>query len=444
MTNMVAAKAVGELATITRNPLRRPKSIGRWTIGSGRFERVTQIVSSSYTNWQLRRLCPLPFDMVRFKVRLGQTGGNDAVTPNGYAAVASVPNKTDAALMAATPVNALFGGNNNPNFPPSSVLRRATHQWSDWTRVTSVPRDDGGEGYWLVIRLALGGVDGNIITMGDTAGADTFANWADHPTRPFDLLRRQGAVAAAASGWSTMNSGTTNTTAPSTCPVVEVECLYRGMVFNLGTFGDSITDGRGTYLGASFGTQLCSELTAETPVAFEWANYGWSGITAEFIYQNVLDAVAAGSVPDMAFVEGFFTNNVPTTIPADGETSLVPNSTRWMDSYHSTMIQALEGAGGHVVTLPGTPANYSSRPWGAAADARRIAQIARIKAMAAHGRDVLDWATPNTGPVDGNGQQTLINNVDALHLGDAGYAACVPLAKQIVKRRLALIDGMTA
>lgn len=58
-------------------------------------------------------------------------------------------------------------------------------------------------------------------------------------------------------------------------PVVGIEYMARRRVVSVAGFGDSITEGRGTYLGEGFGQPECVALSDNSSgIAFEWSNLG--------------------------------------------------------------------------------------------------------------------------------------------------------------------------
>jgi len=436
-TLAAGARALGQT-------LIKPRNIGQFTIGSGRFERVQGLDAVGRT-FQVRRQCPLPFDAIRVGVVLGQTVAANAVTPLAVANVASVPSTTDGDLVAATSTPVSFAGNANPTFAPAAAFGRAKTHWSDWTRVASVERNDGGSGYLFVCRvyLYLASGTGNIIMMGDTAGSESFTNWANHPRRPFQTLSKGGGYAA--SNWSGMTAA--NSTAGASVPSVVFQVLYRGAVFNIGGFGDSITDGRGTYIGEGWGLPACIE--ASTPEAlYEWTNHGWSGQAAAQILQNTIDRTTDGTRLDMAFVPGFFTNNVASSIPADTTTSLTTSSYRWMDTYRAMMEMTLDQSGIRTAAWTGLPADYSVRPWGSAGDARRISGNTRLNSMANTGRLVGDFAKICNGSVDANGQivpgwlSDGTGWADPIHPNDNYNGLIAASAARLIKKATALTGGL--
>lgn len=430
MSAPIAAKLVGGAAAQAV----RPRNMGQFTFGSGRWERVTA-VNTTGTTWEYVFRRPYPIDAIQVCLSLGQTGGITAVTPKAYVGIASPVDLADATINALTPNLASFGGNNNPDGPPSAAFQRRTYQWSDVMPVYSVPATDGLGGYLTCIRvnLYMATGSGNIITMGDTGGTDTFAAWATHPTRPF-RLKVQGGGYAAPGAWANM-TGSANA---STGPIGMVRVLARGSVVNVLSIGDSTDDGRGTYLGDGPASKACALLsTGQT--FFEHTNLGWSGMNAQGIYQNLVDYLTGGSKADIFFVPSFFTNNVSSgVIPASGNFSIP-----WMQGYRARMEALLDLPSVRTILQTSTPASFSVRNWGSS-DALRIAGDADIRAMASRGRVIFDKGVGVTGPVDGNGQQTIINSSDGIHQNDTGLALEAVNAATAIRRLVLAADGLVA
>jgi hypothetical protein len=412
----------------------KPRSIGQFTLGSGRWERVTSLNTSGVTYEYVTRR-PLPISAGRFCLGLGQTPSVNAVTPKAYVSVAAVPTLSDADITAATPTLLSFAGNSNPDVPPAAAFGQHTYQCSDMTRFSSVPATDGLGGYLMVIRinLYLTSGTGNVITMGDTAGTDSFASWATHPSRPFRLLSKGGGFGAPGT-WSGMTGA--NSSVASTGPLALVQLLYQGSVINVVSTGDSTDDGRGTYLGEGAAAKA-SSLLSSSAITYEHTNLAWSGATAQVAYQNELNYLASGvGVGQIMFIPTFFTNNVASgVIPTSGNFSI-----DWMRGYSALMENAAESAGVRVILQTSQPANYAVRNWGSS-DTLRLAGDARVLALAGQGRIIFYKGKPVTGPVDVNGQQTIINSDDGIHQNEAGLKLQAPMAAGAILKTIQIPTG---
>lgn len=441
MAAPIAAKLVGGAAA----QVVRPRNMGQFTFGSGRWERVTDI-NTTGTTWEYIFRRPFPIDAIQVCLSVGpgvNLGNPTVIMPKAFVGVASPPKMNDADVTTASVSLASFAGNNNPDVLVSAALGRRTYQWSDVIPVYSVPATDGLGGYLTCIRVNIympstpvdAGGTPKIITMGDTPGTDAFAAWANHPTRPF-RLRSKGGGFAGPGAW--INMGSANSSVASTGPLGMVRALYRGSVVNVLTVDDSTGDGRGTYIGDGPVSKACSLLSTGQTL-FEHTNLGWSGANVQLMYQNLIDYLAAGSKADIFFVPSFFTNNVASgPIPASGNFSIA-----WMQGYRARMEALLDMPGVRTILQTSTPANYAARNWGAS-DALRIAGDNDIRAMASRGRVIFDKGAGVTGPVDSNGQQTLINNIDDIHQGDAGIALEAVNAAAAIRRLCIAPDGLLA
>lgn len=258
----------------------------------------------------------VPFDAVRMVVAMGNTDAANAIPVTGYGSIAAVANPNDAGLASASWQVATFGGANNlggantVTLSPSPTSARRTHYVSDIIPVASMPRDDGGAYPMLRMRLYVSqttGSTGNIVVLGN--GTQSFANWATHPS---GRIWRMGSKGGQFS--QTNHLGMTEAagvTAENGCPIVGLIYYARGKVVNVVGFGDSITEGQGTYVGEGFGFPACQALSQnEKNVAFEWSDMGWSGQTLTAIRQHVFDALSAGLKWDIAVLPGGSPNDI--------------------------------------------------------------------------------------------------------------------------------------
>lgn len=290
-------------------------------IFGGRIYNAKSIASgaASGRTYEVTATTAVEFDAVRLVLAMGNTDSANAIAVTGYASVAAVPNPNDAAIATASWQTVTWGGTNNLGGagtitlnPSASAARRALDV-SDIMPLASVARDDGGAYPMLRMRVYVAqttGSTGNIVVLGD--GSQSFANWATHPSgRIWRMWGKNGQYSQSNPGGMTEAAGVA---VENGCPIVGLVYYARGKVVNVVGFGDSITEGQGTYIGEGFGFPACQELSQNAEgVAFEWSDMGWSGQNTSQIRQQVFDALASGLKWDIAVLPGGSPNDLATT-----------------------------------------------------------------------------------------------------------------------------------
>jgi lysophospholipase L1-like esterase len=285
----------------------------------------------------------------------------------------------------------------------------------DWIPLTSVARTDGGTNRLVAVRAY---VSGNTLTQVVGTGsvpADALANWASRTDGNLVALRYQAADGVAAP------TNFTSTTDRDQCAIVGVQYLSKsGKVTTVGGVGDSITEGRGTYLGDSHVFQAARDVAAATGRKIEYSNFGWSSETmtgSSGFAGRAIDILESPVCPDILVM--------PTGSPND----LVSPTQSYMDQYQLERNHvAMRANERRVVPVFWTflPVNDSFRTWGTD-DAFRVADNAR--ALAQPGLIVADTSTVYSGATSG-GQVQIASGLttDGVHPNDTGNAALkVPL-----------------
>lgn len=221
-------------------------------------------------------------DAVRPIFANGATGATYTVAS---CAVRAIPNLTDA-LPAGTAVVLPSSG----VVPVAPNANRRGYMLGNWTDLASVPRTDGGKGALVVIDAYIT-TAGSINIMGN-GGSDNFLPWATRPNRKWIMRHNDGDCI-------TTPANFVSTTNRIQSPIVGLQYAARGRVITVMGVGDSITDGRGTYIGEGFGVPACESLSVGDGVVYEWANLGWATAPASSFRKSLGDAVAAGIIPDV-------------------------------------------------------------------------------------------------------------------------------------------------
>lgn len=384
----------------------------------------------------------VPFDAIRVVTAFGQTGGGDAISPTIWCSAKAVPDVTDASIATDTGWSTVnfggangFGGTFNPTMPPAASNSRRVLTVSDVMPIASVARTDGGAYPAIAIRVYLytNGAAGNYVIQGD--GAQSFANWENHPSGRIWRMRGK-AGQFSNSGQSGMTQA--NSTAENGSPVVGIVYYARGKVVNVAGFGDSITEGQGTYIGEGFGFPTCQALSRNAAgVAYEWSNLGWSGHSSTSIRQNVIDAIATGGLKfDIGVLSGGSPNDIGTTIAASDIANI-----RYR---YSHALDLLRGAGMVPVLCTWMPSNAAIKNYGAT-DSLRRALNDDYRAWARHGAVIADFDAALAGATSGGQVQMLAGTTgDNIHPNDAGNALLSALLAKALRGASTVSAGMLA
>jgi lysophospholipase L1-like esterase len=326
----------------------------------------------------------------------------------------------DGAWSGATSVT--FLGGQTQLRPAESSSRRA-FEISDPTYLTPVARTDGGTRALVACRIYHGsGL--NIMGLGN--GADDFSNWA---TRPSGAARMR--VNSASGDQRTATTGWLNAL---TSPCIGMAYFTRKPTVQVASFGDSITDGRGSYLQANFTLLATERLNADDlKLQFSHSDLGWSGQSMVAIRNNMRDAFEAGIVPDVAVFPCSSPNNFSSGTISAAAIQIV----------RSAFIDMLGLCAQYRVTpLVWTqfPVNAAVKDWGAS-DSLRVAYNQEIVSYCAANDIICVDLAPTLSGVTTNGQVQMLAGTtsDGIHPNDNGNALCMPQIKaalQLITRGL--------
>lgn len=373
------------------------------------------------------------FDWIEPIFANGNTGGSLTVASCKVSSVA------DFGSGAGTTPNNNGGAWTTITLPSSGVIaaapgaNRRSYMVGARNICNTVTRTDGGTDALVAVRCFVAAGAGTITVLGAGASgaSDDFTNWATRTDGNVALFRAQTGDQV------TTISGFTSTTNVSYSPIIGVRYGARGRVITVGTFGDSIDSGRGTYKAEGFGNILCSQLSSRATVAFEHANFAWSGTSMSLIRSHVEDAVAAGLIPDVAIYPNISPNDItPPWVAA--------NSSAAAFRAHS-IYQTLAANSCFPIEhtcVPSDPAGGSGKNYGTS-DPLRVAYNALELTLNAKGMAVSDFATPLSGATDGNGQVLPLSGTflsDGLHPSDYGNQ----LLRDAAIRAVSIGAGMIA
>lgn len=305
-----------------------------------------------------------------------------------------------------------FGGATATSIPaaPGSDSRRG-YLVSDWIALSSAARIDGGT-FPIVAVRAFHNVVSTAITVMGNGGTDNFTPWKTKPDGRVWVSRKYDGNAV------TTPSNLTSTTDISQSSIVGVQYAARGRVVTVFANGDSITEGRGTYVNEGFVMPACNALSDINGVAFEYSNIGWSGSNSPTIRDRTLDVLNAGLAPDIMVL--------PCGSPNDQTTI----TTSTIASQRQCLARQLVELRAHnVVPLIWTwlPSNTSVKNYGATDSLRRDYNA---DVLSWRNRDLLvaDTSAAISGATDGAGQvqMTSGSTSDNIHPNDAGNALLAP------------------
>jgi lysophospholipase L1-like esterase len=386
------------------------------------------------------------FSAVRVVFATGQTGGATAASVTTTAYVRAVPDATDASSAAAIPKQVTLGGATSWPLAPAPSANRRAYAVSDWITLPSVARGDGGRYPLVVVRAHL--TAGQIVVSGN--GSDDFGNWAGHPSGLVHRMRHRIAATdyAASGNWANFNASNA-AIASSGSPIAGIQYLANGKVVNLFGFGDSITEGRGTYLGEGFGTPAAIALSANgAGIAHNWNNLAWSGQTTPQILQNLKDAIAAGIMPPHAVIvlpsgsPNNVGNRAMTASDISGAAGGVTASAQG-DLAQMLAAIALGIPTAQPVLWTWMATNSAVNGYGAT-DALRRGYNDLVRQMAGRGQIVADIDTALAGTADASGQVQMRGGTttDGIHPNDAGNALAASVLARAVQRLVQPAAGM--
>lgn len=350
-------------------------------------------------------------DRVRIVFANGATGATYTVAGCNVRAlpdlVSALPAPTAATLPSAGVV------------PVAPTAARRGYLVSNWVDISTVDRTDGGA-FPLLCIDAYVSTAASISILGN-GGSDNFANWATRPNGRIWIMRHNDGDCV------TTPANFVSTTNRIQSPIVGVQYVARGRVVTVMGVGDSITDGRGTYIGEGFGLPACEAVSSMSGVAVEWWNNGWAGLgLGNWAAPGFEDMIAAGLIPDIVITPNGSPNEFGTPILASNIASSRQSLARILHAARENQVTPIVWT-----VLPTNPAikDYN------ASDALRVGHNAATLQMAQRGVHVVDMAAALSGVTDGDGQVNILAGctTDNIHPNDAGNALMRDLLIQALR-----------
>jgi len=298
----------------------------------------------------------------------------------------------------------------------SPGVQRIAYLAPDWIPISSVDRTDGGT-YPLIAMRMYAASSAALPVYGD--GVDDFTAWAAPTGRRLWAARQQ-------TGENISTPSTfTSTTNLSQSPIVGVQYLSRGKVITVAAVGDSITEGRGSYLGEGFVLPAIESLSSST-TTFEYMNLGWSGQSMLTFAERAIDIMQGEFRPDILVMPAASPNDTVSTITAANITAF--------RGQRSRVAAEARRQGVALVLWTWLPTNTSVRPYGAT-DSLRTDYNAEVLAQDAKNFIVVDASTTVSGVVTGGQVQMLAGSTtDNIHPNDTGNGLLTPLIRDGIVR----------
>lgn len=380
------------------NDLLAPGNVGQRVFGG----RMGTYNNTSPTTFQITCETQAPFDAIQVIFANTQPRYSDNTV---QVKAASLPSRADLNGSAASWVTVTKSSLLRIMTRTSPGANRIGYTVSDVIPLSSVARTDGGTKPILVVR-AYFSANAALPVVGN--GTDDFTNWATRTDGRLWAMRAQ-----TGDGVTTV-ANFTSTTNISQSPIVGIRYLSRGRVVNVAGVGDSITDGRGTYLGEGFILPAVEALT-NSGLAVEYSNFGWSGQTQGMFAERAIDILQSEVRPDVLVF--------PSNSPNDETTTLTAAGILAAKGRRGRVLAECARHGVRPVLWTMLPVNSAVNPWGSS-DALRVADNAEVMALANRGVLVADSAAAVSGATSGGQVQLAAGtNTGGIHPNDAGNAA---------------------
>lgn len=301
--------------------------------------------------------------------------------------------------------------------PIAPATNRLSYILSDVIPLASLPRSDGGTKPLVVVRAYMG-TSATLPVLGNGT-SDVYTNWASRSDGHLWAMRLQTGDAVTD---PTLFTSTTNV---SQSPIVGIRYFARGRVINVMGVGDSITEGRGTYVNEGFGIKIADRLSTDG-TTIEYSNCGWSGQNTVTFGERALDILGSPIKPDILLFPSCSPNN---------EASLTDAGFIASAAMRERVLSQCAQAGVVPVLWTMLPTNPSIHDWGAD-DAKRIADNAKVLAMRERGYLVGDTSTALSGTTDADGQVSFdpTYTTDGIHPNDAGSLKMADVLTPLVQR----------
>lgn len=367
------------------------------------------VTNSLNATWELLIAVPADFCGIQAIFAAGKNAAGNTGAPTISASWAPVPSTVGSEIDASTWTSLLFSGATTATLVASASSIRRAYLVSDFSAGISKARTDGGTMRLIAIRLYAPATADPLCLLGGSGM--TYSGWeTDASGRIFRLRKASG------SDFTSGASFDGNASATSASPIIGLRWFTKsGYVTTVMGLGDSNIEGMESGLkGKGWPFYAMKDLVPADGSAVEYLSMGWGGQTISRIGQNLVDLIAAGLAPDVAFLPAGTINNVTGTIDDTEVATLLGG--------HRRQIGLCADAG--IVPIPATwqPYNHNAFNLGASDSKRRDLNTL---VLADTTFKVADVSTAVSGVDDGNGMIELAAsmNLDNTHLNAVGNAA---------------------
>lgn len=385
------------------------QGIGRRRTGTflkaGRAGSFT--TSASGTTFHTAFAVAQGYDAVRVILAHMNNGGTLAVSSCKVSSVADFSTDSARNNNSGSWSSVTFSGATTGTIPAAAGASRKGYLVSDWINLSSLARTDGGTLPIIAVRVFHNVLSTALTILGINA-SDNYTNWKTNPSGRVWMSRKHDGDAVGTIG------NMASTTDISQTTIAGVQYLARGRVVTILAVGDSLSEGRGTYLGAGPAHVAAGLLTNSSTLAIESATIAEASTSGAAHVNQIKDLFAAGITPDIAVVSPS-PNNFSATIAA--------NEIVLDRGYVAQQVAACDQYG--VLPVQGNmcPVNPAIKDFNSS-DSRRVAYNTEIAAMAARGEVLVDYSATISGATDGDGQVNITAGMttDGIHPNDAGNA----------------------
>lgn len=389
-----------------------PGNIGTRVFG-GRMGTYNNTTASTF---QLTMEVAQDFDSIRVIFANTQTNLSDATVNVSASVMSSIADPNNAGGTWATVTK---GALSRIATAISPGANRIGYTVTDWIPLSSIARTDGGTFPLVVIRAY---ISANPVLPVYGNGTDDFTNWASR-TAGHKCVSR-----AMTGDGITTPANFVSTTNISQNPVVGIQYAARGRVITVMGVGDSITEGRGTYLNEGFILPACEALSSTSGTAIEYSNAGWNGQTMAQFTERAIDLLESHIRPDVLVL--------PSGSPNDQVTTVTAAEILTFQSFRARILSTCQKVGTRLVLWTWLPSNAAIRPYGSS-DALRVADNTAVLGLNARGILVADTSTAFSG-VTTSGQVQILSGAssDDIHPNDTGNALLRDVLEPVLRRAL--------
>jgi lysophospholipase L1-like esterase len=311
-----------------------------------------------------------------------------------------------------------FGGDTGLITPLAPPGTRAAYLVTKPQSISSVARSDGGTKPLVFARAYCVDANASLPCYGD--GSESLTNWATRTDGRLWLARTQTGDQV------TTPSGFTNTTNVSQSPIVGLVYWARGAVVGVSSFGDSTTNGQGTFKGEGWVVPALNAAATVTGIPIEYANYSYPGergiwtVSGGGFLQRALDVLRNPYLrPDSMILQSASLNPITgllTQAIFDEQAAAVRKVLSKCSAEQTRVLLS--------TTMPITTAGNAYGSSDAFRAAYNAATVANYSAGVTR-VSLLDTSGLIGGVADGSGQIQIPPGYtsDGIHLNDAGNAA---------------------